>query len=173
MQALDNLSTLVDTATGSLGQAARALVWMVAALVCAMVASVLGMTAIIVSLWDARYVLVLVAPGIGFAVLAVVFGVLAARALPAARAATAMTGRTLTPWLPSGSQPAPDVSSRDHRLRPLAWLLTLLSVAFLGGSRELVAVALRFRAVLVLIAHALHVLQLLTRRRRPPLTGPP
>ena len=50
-----------------LGHAARALLWLVAALVCAMVASVLGMTALIVSLWDGRPVVALVAAGIGFA----------------------------------------------------------------------------------------------------------
>ncbi|MFI4880781.1 MAG: hypothetical protein ACHQD6_09935 [Steroidobacterales bacterium] len=173
MEAIDNLSTLVDKALGSLGQAARTLVWAVAALVCAIAASILGMTAIIVSLWDARPVLALVAPGIGFAVLAVVFGAVAVRALRAQRAATAVSSGTLTPWSASASQAAPDVllanDRSDRRLRPLTWLIALLSLVFLGGSRELIALALRFRAVLVLIAHAVHVLQLFSRRRQPPL----
>jgi hypothetical protein len=165
MEAIDNLSTLVDKALGSLGQAARALVWVVAALVCAIAASILGMTAIIVSLWDARPVLALVAPGIGFAVLAVVFSVVAARALRAQRAAAVVSGGTLTPWSAAASQAAPDVqSAHAGRLRPLTWVIALLSLVFLGGSRELIALALRFRAVLVLIAQ-----QLFSRRRQPPL----
>jgi tellurite resistance protein TehA-like permease len=163
METTHNLGTLLDTAAGSLGHAARALVWMVAALVCAMLAGLLGMTAIIVSLWDTQHLLALITPGIGFAVLALIFAVVAARALRAQRAqhaAVAVTGGTLVP----GKLAIP-----DRRLRPLTWLVALLSLFFLGGSREFVALALRFRAVLVLIAHALHVLQLFSRRRQPPL----
>ena len=160
METTHNLGTLLDTAAGSLGHAARALVWMVAALVCAMLAGLLGMTAIIVSLWDTQHLLALITPGIGFAVLALIFAVVAARALRAQHAAVAVTGGTLVP----GKLAIP-----DRRLRPLTWLVALLSLFFLGGSREFVALALRFRAVLVLIAHALHVLQLFSRRRQPPL----
>jgi tellurite resistance protein TehA-like permease len=144
MEAIDYLGTVLDTAVSQLGHAARALVWLLAALVCAVAASVLGMTALIVSLWDGQHVLVLVAPGIAFAVLAAVFGVLAARASPGEPEARATPG-----W----------------HLHPLSWMLALLSLLFLGGSRELLALALRFRAVLALIAHALHVLQLFSRRR--------
>jgi hypothetical protein len=50
-------------------------------------------------------------------------------------------------------------------------MVALLSLLFLGGSRELLALALRFRAVLALLAHALHVLQLFSRRRGARLRG--
>ncbi len=167
MEAIDNLGTLLDTAVGRLGHAARALVWIVAALVCTMVTSVLSLTALIVSLWDAQHLMALVVPAMGFAVLAVVFGVVGARALQAQRAAAVAPDGTLAPWSPSA---APDTGQfSDRRLRPLTWLVALISLLFLGGSRELLALALRFRAVLVLIAHALHVLQLFSRRRQPPL----
>jgi hypothetical protein len=166
MEAIDNLSTVLDTAVSRLGHAARALVWLVAALVCAMLASVLGMTALIVSLWDRQQSLALVAPGIAFAILAAVFGVVAARALHAQRAAAAVRSVTLTTWQPPASPGAPDARpSSEWRLRPLTWMVALLSLLFLGGSRELLALALRFRAVLALVAHALHVLELFSRRR--------
>jgi hypothetical protein len=169
MDAIDNLGTLLDTAVGRLGHAARALVWIVAALVCTMVTSVLSLTALIVSLWDAQHVMAFIAPAMGFAVLAVVFGVVGARALRAQRAAAVVPDGTLAPWSLS-SAAAPDAGQfSDRRLRPLTWLVALISLLFLGGSRELLALALRFRAVLVLIAHALHVLQLFSRRRQPPL----
>ncbi len=144
MEAIDNLGIVLDTAVARLGHAARALVWLLAALLCAVAASVLGMAALIVSLWDGQQSLALVAPGIAFAVLAAVFGVVAARASPGTPEARA------TP---------------EWRRHPLTWMLALLSLVFLGGSRELLAFALRFRAVLALIAHALHVLQLFSRRR--------
>jgi hypothetical protein len=137
MDAMANLSTLIDTLVARLGHAARALLWLIAALVCAMVAGVLGMTALIVSLWDARPVVALVAAGIGCAILAALFGVIGA------------------------ANPA-------RRFHPQAWIVALLSLLVLGGSRELVALALRLRAVLALVAHALHVLQLFSRRRAAP-----
>lgn len=116
--------------------AARTLVWLIVALVCAVVASVLGVTALIVSLWDTQRLATLVPPAIGFAVLAVLFGVVAARTL---RTTAAVDG----------------------------WIGALVSLLFLGGSRELLARALRLRAVLALIAHALHVLRLFSRRHAP------
>ena len=150
MEAIDNLSTVLDAAVSRLGHAARALVWLLAALVCAVLASVLGMTALIVSLWDGQPVLALLAPGFAFAALAAVFGVVAARAT----------------WRPPASPGAPGArATPEWHLRPLSWMLALLSLLLLGGSRELLALALRFRAVLALIAHALHVLQLFSRRR--------
>ena len=172
MDAIANLNTLMDTLAGHLGHAARALVWIVAALVCAVVASVLGMTALIVSLWDTQHVVALVAPGIGFAVLAVVFGVVAARALHTQRTAAIVIRGTSALWQAPGAQAAPDATTSAPRLRPLAWMVALLSLLLLGGSRELLALALRFRAVLALIAHALHVLQLFSRRRAAPPSGP-
>src|SRR5579863_5685080 len=166
MEAIDNLSTVLDTAVSRLGHAARALVWLAAALVCAMAASVLGMTALIVSLWDRQHVLALLAPGIACAILAALFGVVAARALHAQGAAAAVRSGTLTTWRPPASPGAPDARpTPEWRLRPLTWITALLSLLFLGGSRELLALALRFRAVLALLAHALHVLQLFSRRR--------
>jgi hypothetical protein len=166
MEAIENLSTVLDTAVSRLGEAARTLAWLLAALVCAMVASVLGMTALIVSLWDSQHSLALLAPGIAFAILAAVLGVLAARALHAQRAAAAVRSGTLTTWQASASPGAPEARPNpEWRLRPLTWMVALLSLLFLGGSRELLALALRFRAVLALIAHALHVLQLFSRRR--------
>ncbi len=110
--------------------------WVIVALVCAVVASVLGVTALIVSLWDTQRLATLVPPAIGFAVLAVLFGVVAARTL---RTTAAVDG----------------------------WIGALVSLLFLGGSRELLARALRLRAVLALIAHALHVLRLFSRRHAP------
>lgn len=172
MEAIDNLSTVLDTAVSRLGHAARALLWLVAALVCAMVASVLGMTALLVSLWDTRPSLALVAPGIAFAVLAALFGLVAARALRAQRAAAAVSSGTLSTWQPPASPGAPDAHpTPGWRLRPLTWMVALLSLLFLGGSRELLALALRFRAVLALLAHALHVLELFSRRRGARLRG--
>jgi hypothetical protein len=160
VDAIANLNTLIETLVARLGHAARALVWLIAALACAMVAGVLGMTALIVSLWEARPVVSLVAPGIGFTILAVLFGVVAARTLRAQRAAAAVAPGVPAAW----SAPA----NPAHRYRPWAWIVALLSLLVLGGSRELVALALRLRAVLALVAHALHVLQLLSRRRVPP-----
>jgi hypothetical protein len=166
MEAIDNLSSVLDTAVLRLGHAARALLWLVAALVCAMVAGVLGMTALIVSLWDRQHVLALVAAGIAFAILAAVFGVVGARALHAQRVAAAVSSGTLTTWQPPASSGAPEARpTPEWRLRPLTWMVALLSLLFLGGSQELLALALRFRAVLALVAHALHVLQLFSRRR--------
>jgi hypothetical protein len=55
-----------------------------------------------------------------------------------------------------------------RRFHPQTWIVALLSLLVLGGSRELVALALRLRAVLALVAHALHVLQLFSRRRAAP-----
>lgn len=143
--------------------AARTLVWLSVALVCAMIASVLGVTALFVSLWDTQHLMTLVAPAIGFAVLAVLFGVVAARTL---RTTAAVDG-----WIaPDGqtmlSTHTPDTGSR-RRHHPLAWIVALVSLVFLGGSRELLALALRFRAVLTLIAHALHVLRLFSPRHAP------
>ena len=157
MDTMANLSTLLETLVAQLGHAARALVWLIAALVCAMVAGVLGMTALIVSLWDARPVIALVAPGVGFAILAALFGMVAARTLRAQRAAA------------TAAQAAADAPANPaSRYRPLAWIVALLSLLVLGGSRELVALALRVRAVLALVAHALRALQLFSRRRVPP-----
>jgi hypothetical protein len=159
MEAIDKLSTVLDGAVLRLGHAARALLWLVAALACAMLAGVLGMTALIVSLWDGQqHVLTLLAAGIAFAILAAVLGVLAARALHAQRAAAAVR----PPAAPGAPEACP---SPAWRLRPLTWMVALLSLLFLGGSRELLALALRFRAVLALLAHALHVLELFSRRR--------
>jgi hypothetical protein len=172
MDAIANLNTLINTVVARLGYAARALVWVIAALVCAMVASVLGMTALIVSLWDTQHIPALVAPGIGFAVLAVLFGVVAARALHAQRAAAMVIPGTSVAWPAPGAQAAPDATTSAPRLRPLTWMVALLGLMFLGGSRELLALALRFRAVLALVAHALHVLQLFSRRRAAPPSGP-
>lgn len=173
MDAIANLSTLIDTLVGRLGHAARTLVWVIAALVCAVVASVLGMTALIVSLWDAQHVLALVAPGIGFAILAALFGVVAARALHAQRTATMVTRAALAAWAAPEARAAPDAHATSiRRHHPLGWIVALLSLLFLGGSRELLALALRLRAVLALVAHALHVLQLFSRRRAAPPSGP-
>jgi hypothetical protein len=164
-----NLSTLIETHMARLGHADRALVWLITALVCAMVAGSLGMTALIVSLWDARAVIALVAPGIGFAILAVLFGVIGARTLLAQRAAAAVAPGVPAAWSAPAAHAAADAPvSPARRYRPLAWIVALLSLLVLGGSRELVALALRLRAVLALVAHALHVLQLLSRRRAPP-----
>lgn len=173
MEAIDNLGALLDSTVLRLGHAARALLWLVAALVCAMVASVLGMTALLVSLWDRQHSLTLAAPGIAFAILAALFGVLAARVLRVQRAAAAaVSSGTLSPWQPPGSPGAPDARPTPAwHLRPLPWMVALLSLLFLGGSRELLALALRFRAVLALLAHALHVLQLFSRRRAAPVRG--
>jgi hypothetical protein len=137
-----------------LGHAARTLVWVSVALVCAVVASVLGVTALIVSLWDTQRLSTLVPPAIGFAVLAVLFGVVAARTLRAPDGQTTLSTYT------------PDTGSR-RRHHPLAWIVALVSLLLLGGSRELLALALRLRAVLALIAHALHVLRLFSRRHAP------
>ena len=90
----------------------------------------------------------------------------AARALHAQRAAPAVSSGTLSTWQPPASPGAPEAHpTPGRRLRPLTWMVALLSLLFLGGSRELLALALRFRAVLALIAHALHVLELFSRRR--------
>jgi hypothetical protein len=165
LEAIDNLGTLVDTVMFRLGHTARTLVWVIVALVCALLASVLGMTALIVSLWDTQHLMSLVAPAIGFAVFALLFGVIAARTL---RAAPGVAGGTIVPgnvdgWLTPDGHATPST----HRHHPLAWIVALASLLFLGGSRELLALALRFRAVLALIAHALHVLRLFSRRQAP------
>jgi hypothetical protein len=148
LEAIANLSALIDTAMARLGHAARTLVWVIVALICAIVAGVLGMAALIVSLWDTQHLVTLVAPAIGFATLALLFGVVAAYTLRTPGSAGSWT------LPPRGSGP---------RHQPLGWIVALVSLVFLGGSREFVALALRFRAVLALLAHALHVLQLLSR----------
>jgi len=153
LEAIDNLGALIDTLMARLGHAARALVWVMVALICAMVAGALGVTALLVSLWDTQHLMTLVAPAAGFAALALLFGVVAAYTLRAPGSAGTWT------LPPRGSRP---------RHQPLDWFVALVSLLFLGGSRELVALALRFRAVLALLAHALHVLQLLSRRRAAP-----
>jgi hypothetical protein len=157
LEAIDNLGALIDTLMARLGHAARALVWVMVALICAMVAGALGVTALLVSLWDTQHLMTLVAPAAGFAALALLFGVVTARTL---RAAPADAGSVVPRTLP------PRGSQRRHH--PLAWIVALVSLLFLGGSRELLALALRFRAVLALLAHALHVLQLFSRRRAAP-----
>ena len=167
MEAIDNLGTLIDTVTSRLGHAARTLVWLIVALVCAMAASVLALTALLVSLWDTQHLMSLVAPAIGFAVLAALFGVVAARTLRAgpADAEGAVPGN-VSGWI----APAGQTLLTRPRHHPLAWIVALASLLLLGGSRELLALALRFRAVLALIAHALQVLRLFSRRHalRPP-----
>ena len=164
MEAIDNLGTLIDTVMSRLGHAARTLVWVIVALVCAMAASVLSVTALIVSLWDTQHLMSLLAPAIGFAVLAVLFGVVAARTLRAraADAEGAVPGNVSGWTAPDGRTTL--ITRRHH---PLAWIVALASLLLLGGSRELLALALRFRAVLALIAHALHVLRLFSRRQAP------
>ena len=107
----------------------------------------------------------LVAPAIGFAVFALLFGVVAARTL---RTAPAVPGGSTVPgnvddWIAADGHAMP-ITRRHH---PLAWIVALASLLFLGGSRELLALALRFRAVLALIAHALHVLRVFSRRHAP------
>lgn len=164
-----NLSTLIDTLVARLGHAARALLWLIAALVCAMVAGGLGMTALIVSLWDARPVVALVAAGIGFAILAALFAVICARRLRAQRAAaTAAAGTPAALSAPAAQGVAETSANPARRYHPLALLVALLSLLVLGGSRELLALALRLRALLALVAHARHVLQLFLRRRAAP-----
>jgi hypothetical protein len=137
-----------------------------------MVAGVLGVTALLASLWDTQHLMTLVAPAVGFAALALLFGVAAAHTL---RAAPAHAG-SVVPGS-AGSWPASDVApdaqtlpprGSQRRHHPPAWIVALVSLLFLGGSRELLALALRFRAVLALLAHALHVLQLFSRRRPAP-----
>jgi hypothetical protein len=152
----------MDTVMGRLGHAARTLVWLIVALICAIVAGVLGMTALIVSLWDTQHLMTLVAPAIGFAALALLFGVVAAHTLRAApaHAGSVVPGSTVTWTLPPRRS--------QHRHQPLAWIVALVGLLFLGGARELVALVLRFQALLALLAHALHVLQLFSRRRTPP-----
>jgi hypothetical protein len=169
MDAMANLSTLIDTLVARLGHAARALLWLIAALVCAMVAGVLGMTALIVSLWDARPVVALVAAGIGLAILAALFGVIGARRLRAQPAAATAAAGMPAAWSPPAARAVADATANPaRRFHPQAWIVALLSLLVLGGSRELVALALRLRAVLALVAHALHVLQLFSRRRAAP-----
>jgi hypothetical protein len=135
MEAIANLSTRIDTGMARLEHATRSLVWIIAALVCAMLASVLGMTGLLASLWDAQHLVLLLAPGVGFAILALLFGLATARTLP------------------------------QRRHHPLTWIVALVSLLFLGGSREFLALALRLRAAVALLAHALHVLQLFLNRR--------
>jgi hypothetical protein len=169
MDAMANLSTLIDTLVARLGHAARALLWLIAALVCAMVAGLLGTTALIVSLWDARPVGALVAAGIGAAILAALFGVMGARRLRAQRAAATAAAGTPAAWsAPAAPAVAAATANPARRFHPQTWIVALLSLLVLGGSRELVALALRLRAVLALVAHALHVLQLFSRRRAAP-----
>lgn len=164
MEALDNLGTLIDTVMSRLGHAARTLVWVIVALACAMIASVLGVTALLVSLWDTQHLMSLLAPAIGFAVLAAVFGVVAARTLRAGAAdAEGAVPGNVSGWIAPDGQAT--LTARRHH--PLAWIVALASLLLLGGSREFVALALRFRAVLALIAHALHVLRLFSRRHAP------
>ncbi len=172
MEAIDNLGTLIDTVMSRLGTAGRTLVWVIVTLVCAMLASVLGVTALIVSLWDTQHLMRLIAPALGFAVLAMVFGIVAARTLRArpADSVDAVSGN-VDGWIaPAG---ATSLSTRTTdagsggRQRPLAWIAALVGLLLLGGSREFLALALRFRALLALIAHALHVLRLFSRRHAP------
>jgi hypothetical protein len=115
----------------------------------------------------------LVAPALGFAVFALLFGVIAARTL---HAAPAVPGGTIVPgnvdgWTAADGHAMPGAQTRDtgsaRRHHPLTWIVALASLLFLGGSRELLGLALRFRAVLALIAHALHVLRLFSRRQGP------
>src|SRR5271170_4617817 len=170
MEAIANLSTRIDAAMAGLEHATRSLVWIIAALVCAVLASVLGMTALLVSLWDTQHLMLLVAPGIGFAILAALFALATARTLRTAAPVMAPAAAArLESWpLPEARAAADAHGPSRRRHHPLTWIVALVSLLFLGGSREFLALALRLRAVVALLAHALHVLQLFSRRRAAP-----
>lgn len=59
---------------------ARMLVWAVAGLVCAVIAIAFGMTAVVAALWNTHRLLGLLLSGLVFVVLAVVCGIVGARA---------------------------------------------------------------------------------------------
>jgi len=81
--ALEALATRLDLAAVELEihlvGLLRTFVWAVAAMVCVLLALTFGVVALIAALWSAHRVLGLLAGGLTFVALAVVFGLLAAR----------------------------------------------------------------------------------------------
>jgi uncharacterized membrane protein YqjE len=82
--ALDAFRTRLDLAAVELElhllALARMLVWAIAALVCAVIALAFGVTALIAALWDTHRLASLLVAGLLFVALAVLFGVVGARA---------------------------------------------------------------------------------------------
>ena len=130
MTALANLGTRLDTLSARLAHALRSLAWALAAAVSVAFAAAFAFSALLVSAWDAGHLPVLLAPALVFALLAVLFAFLARRA-----------------------------HRSTSRVPTEAWAAaaSLIALWFLGPSRELVALGVRVRAVLALIAHLLHL----------------
>jgi hypothetical protein len=138
--------------------ALRTLVWLIATIACAVLAVTFSVTALIVSMWDTQHLLPLIVPAITCALLAALFAWFAARSHKA-HAATdsgALTRAGATA----------DMGGAAHRHgHPLAWLVALAGLLYLGPSREFLALAVRLRGVLALLGQASYLAQRFARRR--------
>jgi hypothetical protein len=160
----ERLTKHLDRAAGSIEQrllhALRTLGWLVAALACWLLALIFGLSALIVSLWGTQHVLPLLVPTGVCVALALLFGFMTARSLRNRRQRRALAGT------PDAVAPADDPSGSAQRSgHPLAWLMALAGLLYLGPSREFAALALRLRGVLALVAHAMHLARLFARKR--------
>jgi hypothetical protein len=163
----ERLTSHLDRTAGEveyrLLHAVRSLVWLIATAACALLAVAFSTAALIVSLWDTQHLLPLIVPAITCAVLAALFGFFAARSLRA-RPPLAMSAGSVAPGASSGPG-APGASGLLRRGHPLAWILAAIGLLYLGPSRELVALAVRWRGVMALLAHAAHLMHLFSRAR--------
>lgn len=139
--------------------AVRSLVWLIATIACALLAVAFSTAALIVSLWDTQHLLPLIVPAITFAVLALVFGFFALRALRRHPPGTLIRA----PGAPIGEGALPPgLLRRGH---PLAWMVAALGLLYLGPSREFLALAVRARGLVALLSHAAHLVHLFSRGR--------
>jgi hypothetical protein len=158
----ERLTSHLDRAAGDveyrLLHAVRSLVWLIATAACGLMAVTFSTAALIVSLWDTQHLLPLIVPAITCALLAGLFGFFAVRSLRTPPVAAVSVGSVAT-GSPGAAQ---GLLRRGH---PLAWILAGLGLLYLGPSRELVALAVRFRGVMALLAHAAHLMHLFSRAR--------
>ena len=159
------VTTHLDRAAGELEyrllHAVRSLVWLIATIACALLAVAFSTAALIVSLWDTQHLLPLIVPAITCAVLALLFGFIAARTLRERPLATILGGTdSQTPGAPA--ERAPGLLRHGHGL---GWLMAALGLLYLGPSRKVLGLAVRTRGLLALLAHAAHLVQFFSRGR--------
>jgi hypothetical protein len=159
------VTTHLDRAAGELEyrllHAVRSLVWLIATIACALLAVAFSTAALIVSLWDTQHLLPLIVPAITCAVLALLFGFIAARTLRERPLATILGGTgPQAPGMPG--EGAPGLLRRGHGL---GWLVAALGLLYLGPSRKFLGLAVRTRGLVALLAHAAHLVQFFSRGR--------
>jgi uncharacterized membrane protein YqjE len=163
------VTTHLDRAAGELEyrllHAVRSLVWVIATIAFALLAVAFSTAALIVSLWDTQHLLPLIVPAVTCALLALLFGFFAARTLRERPLATIIGTGARAPPATAGQElgsPPPGLLRRGH---PLAWIMAALGLLYLGPSREFLALAVRTRGLVALLAHAAHVVHFFARKR--------